>query len=194
MFIIASLLVVTLVILMSYKVLLSRDQEKAKLLINNHTQESSDNKRNDYDKLLRKNIDLEDSLQKLKKSKDKAEENDRLKSVFLANMSHEIRTPMNAIIGFSNLLLKENISEENRKEFVSLIIENGNDLLNLINDIIDISKIEAEQLKVNLTKCNLNELFRNIYLYYNDLIIRNKKLQPRVELKFTSGQDRSYQI
>ena len=107
MFIIASLLVVTLVILMSYKVLLSRDQEKAKLLINNHTQESSDNKRNDYDKLLRKNIDLEDSLQKLKKSKDKAEENDRLKSVFLANMSHEIRTPMNAIIGFSNLLLKK---------------------------------------------------------------------------------------
>ena len=86
------------------------------------------------------------------------------------------------------MLLKENISEENRKEFVSLIIENGNDLLNLINDIIDISKIEAEQLKVNLTKCNLNELFRNIYLYYNDLIIRNKKLQPRVELKFTSGQ------
>ncbi|UCH14633.1 MAG: response regulator, partial [Bacteroidales bacterium] len=91
-------------------------------------------------------------------------------------------------LGFSNLLLKDNIPEENRREFIRLIIENGNDLLNLINDIIDISKIEAEQLKVNLTKCNLDELFRNIYLYYNDLIIRNKKLQPKVELKFTPGQ------
>lgn len=187
MFIIASLLVVILVILISYKVLLSKDIEKAKPLTrNNH--ESLHNKRDDYYKLLRKNKDLEDSLQKLKKAKDKAVENDRLKSVFLANMSHEIRTPMNAILGFSNLLLKENITEDNRKEFVRLIIENGNDLLNLINDIIDISRIEAEQLKINLTKCNLNELFGNIYLYYNDLIMRSKKIQSKVELKFTSGQ------
>ena len=116
MFIIASLLVVILVILISYKVLLSKDIEKVKPLTRNN-QKSPHNKRDDYYKLLRKNKDLGDSLQKLKKAKDKAVENDRLKSVFLANMSHEIRTPMNAILGFSNLLLKENISEENRKEY-----------------------------------------------------------------------------
>jgi CheY-like chemotaxis protein len=126
-------------------------------------------------------------VEQLKKEKEKAEENDRLKSVFLAEMSHEIRTPMNAILGFSNLLLKNSLSGKNRSEFIRLIIDNGNSLLNLINDIIDVSKIEAEQLKINLVKCNLTELLQDLYLYYNDLIVRSNRFKLVIELKIPSS-------
>ncbi len=191
MFFIVSFLTAVLFILLSYKVLLGKNMINKRPPVKNNNQDSVKNGiRADYERLLKINKDLGNSLQKLKKAKDKAMENDRLKSVFLANMSHEIRTPMNAILGFSNLLLKENISDENKKEFARLIIENGNDLLNLINDIIDISKIEAEQLKINITKCNLTELMKDIYLYYNDLIIHSKKHKPEVELKLVYNQKR----
>ena len=189
MFFIASFLIAILFILISYKVLLSKNMLNEKPQVRNKYKESIKNSiRAEYDRLLKINKDLGNSLQKLKKAKDKAVENDRLKSVFLANMSHEIRTPMNAILGFSNLLLKENIPDENKKEFARLIIENGNDLLNLINDIIDISRIEAEQLKINITKCNLTELVKDIYLYYSDLIIHGKKHKPEVDLKLVYRQ------
>jgi signal transduction histidine kinase/ActR/RegA family two-component response regulator len=189
MLFIGSLVAAILFILISYKILLGKNSINNKSPVKNTNQDFINNSiRSDYDRLLKINKELENSLRKLKKAKDKAVENDRLKSVFLANMSHEIRTPMNAILGFSNLLLKENISEENKKEFARLIIENGNDLLNLINDIIDISKIEAEQLKINITKCNLTELMKDIYLYYNDLIMHDKMHRPEVELKLICDQ------
>lgn len=89
----------------------------------------------------------------------KAEESDSLKSAFLANMSHEIRTPMNAIIGFSGLLQKENLAEEKRKRYLSLILKSSESLLNLINDILDISKIEAGQLSFQIVKGNLADTF-----------------------------------
>ena len=189
MFIIASLLVVILFILISYRIHSDKDSGKEKRLRKSYDQDSLiKDLRKDYDKLLSINRNLEKSIQELGKAKEKAVENDRLKSVFLANMSHEIRTPMNSILGFSNLLLKNNMSGKNKNEFVRLIIENGNSLLNLINDIIDISKIEAEQLKINLTKCNLTELLKDLYLYYNDLIVRSKRLNLRIKLKLPSEQ------
>lgn len=86
--------------------------------------------------------------QDLIKAKEKAEESDKLKSAFLANMSHEIRTPMNAIIGFSQLLSEPDITPQEQSHYISLIQKSGGDLLGLIDDIIDISKIEAGQLKV----------------------------------------------
>ncbi len=86
--------------------------------------------------------------QDLIKAKEKAEESDKLKSAFLANMSHEIRTPMNAIIGFSQLLSEPDITPQEQSHYISLIQKSGGDLLELIDDIIDISKIEAGQLKV----------------------------------------------
>ena len=79
-------------------------------------------------------------------AKEKAEQSDKLKSAFLANFSHEIRTPMNAIMGFSHLLNTPDRTEEERKEFIDLILANSRHLLNLINEVIDISKIEAGEL------------------------------------------------
>jgi PAS domain S-box-containing protein len=96
-------------------------------------------------------------------AKEKAEESDWLKSAFLANMSHEIRTPMNAILGFSQLLQSIDLKEDERKEYLYIINRRGHDLLNIINDILDISKIEANQIKVHNTEDDLNNLFKEIY-------------------------------
>ncbi len=90
----------------------------------------------------------------LRKAKIDAEKADKLKSTFLANLSHEIRTPLNGIIGFSQFLKQNKISEEKEKKYLSIINQNGQQLLMLINDIIDISMIESDQVIVN------NDLFR----------------------------------
>lgn len=93
----------------------------------------------------------------------KAEEADMMKSAFLSNMSHEIRTPMNAIVGFSNLLLSASLEEEKREKYVQFINKNGENLLHLIDDIIDISKIESDQIKIEISTCNLSELLEEVY-------------------------------
>lgn len=96
----------------------------------------------------------------------KAEESDRLKSAFLANMSHEIRTPMNGIIGFSSLLSDEELSTTKRKEYVEIIVNSSNQLLAIINDILDISRIEAGQTELNFEEVSVNSLFDNLALFY----------------------------
>jgi PAS domain S-box-containing protein len=101
--------------------------------------------------------------EKLRESKEKAEESDRLKTAFLANMSHEIRTPMNGIIGFSNLLRNPELTEEERNEFLNHITNCGSTLLNLIDDIIDISKIEAGQIKIRLSESHINAILDELY-------------------------------
>jgi signal transduction histidine kinase/CheY-like chemotaxis protein len=102
----------------------------------------------------------------LLKAKEKAEESDRLKSAFLANMSHEIRTPMNAVVGFSSFLAKPNLTTEKRNHFISLIKERSLDLLRIIEDIIDISKIEVFQLKIFETEIVLSEFVNEIAELY----------------------------
>jgi len=99
----------------------------------------------------------------LNKAKLKAEESDRLKSAFLANMSHEIRTPMNSILGFAELLKKSHLSGEKQKEYIRIIEQSGIRMLNLINDIIDISKVESGQMEVYYTELNLDEIMEYIY-------------------------------
>ncbi|NTW33437.1 MAG: PAS domain S-box protein, partial [Bacteroidetes bacterium] len=104
--------------------------------------------------------------QELIKAKERAEESDRLKSAFLANMSHEIRTPMNAILGFTYLMKEPKLTSEDQKEFISIIEKSSVRLLNIINDIISISKIESGQMNVYISETNINEQFEYIYAFF----------------------------
>lgn len=128
---------------------------------------------------IRKQTDNE-----LIKAKEKAEESDKLKSAFLANMSHEIRTPMNGIIGFASLLKRPNLTGEKQKEYISLIEKSGMRMLNIINDIIDISKIESGQMQVYLTDTDINAVLENQYSFFLPEATQNGiKLICKNELK-----------
>ena len=118
-------------------------------------------------------------------AKEKAEESDKLKSAFLANMSHEIRTPMNGIVGFANLL-REAEDDEELEEFIDVIIKNGEHLLNLINDIIDLSKIEAGILKIEKSEFELNRLTKEIY----DMFVAEENIVSKnLKLSYSNGLD-----
>lgn len=96
-------------------------------------------------------------------AKNKAEESDRLKSTFLSNMSHEIRTPMNGIIGFADLLHKDDIEIEEQKKFVRIIQNSGTQLLRIIDDILEISRLETRQVKAIFENLFLNDMLREIH-------------------------------
>lgn len=110
---------------------------------------------------------VEERTKELIKAKEKAEESDRLKSAFLANMSHEIRTPMNGILGFAELLKTPGLTGEEQQEYVKIIEKSGTRMLNIINDIVDISKIEAGLMKVDIKETNINEQIENIATFFN---------------------------
>jgi CheY-like chemotaxis protein len=141
--------------------------------------------------------------QQLIRSKNKAEESDRLKSAFLANMSHEIRTPMNAILGFSDLLSSSEYDESEKIEFINMIKSSGKLLLNLINDIIDISKIEAGELKIQKSLFQLESVLEETYNTFKQQLDQSGKksvqliLNHRDELnqvKITTDKLRLQQI
>ncbi len=106
------------------------------------------------------------TLEDLIKAKEHAEESDKLKSAFLANMSHEIRTPMNGILGFAELLKEPDLSGEQQQEYIKIIEKSGIRMLNIINDIVDISKIEAGLMKVDIKDSNINEKIQFIYIFF----------------------------
>ncbi len=118
--------------------------------------------------------EIKAAQQRLVTLKDKAEESDRLKSAFLANMSHEIRTPMNAICGFSNLMLDKSIPDDQRSEFAEVISANSQQLLGIINDIIDISKIESGQVTLSSIKFSVNDMLDELEIMFSSMAkIRN---------------------
>lgn len=103
-------------------------------------------------------------------SKNKAEESDRLKSAFLANMSHEIRTPLNAIMGFSEFLLQPDLSRENLDDFVQIINSSSRQLLSIISDIMDISKMETGQFSIGSEIVNVNKLMTDLFITYKKIV------------------------
>ncbi|MDP3912271.1 MAG: response regulator, partial [Bacteroidota bacterium] len=111
--------------------------------------------------------------EELVKAKDQAEESDRLKSAFLANMSHEIRTPMNGILGFAELLKEPDLTGEQQQKYIRIIEKSGVRMLNIINDIVDISKIESGLMKLDIKETNINEQIEYIYTFF----------KPEVEAK-----------
>jgi signal transduction histidine kinase len=144
-------------------------------------------------KIEKQNLELERHRQHLERlvrqrtadleaAKKRAEESDRLKSSFLANMSHEIRTPMNAIVGFTNIMIEEQLNEGERKELLEHIHDSSNYLLKLIENIIDISKIESGDLKFKYRPVHLNKLVEEVrddYLSHQELV--RKKLAFNVQ-------------
>lgn len=105
-------------------------------------------------------------------AKEKAEESDRLKSAFLANLSHEIRTPMNGIFGFTELLREKNINEKEKNEYIDIIKDSGNRMMNIIEDLVSISKIESGQMQLAKEKTNINELMEYLYQLFDMKIDR----------------------
>jgi signal transduction histidine kinase/ActR/RegA family two-component response regulator len=103
-------------------------------------------------------------------AKERAEEADKLKTAFLTNMSHEIRTPMNAIVGMASFLTEPGLSKEEAEDYVEIINSSCKQLLTVINDIVDISKIEAGQVQIVSEQVNINKLMRELYVIYNKQI------------------------
>lgn len=117
------------------------------------------------------------------KAKEKAEESDRLKSSFLANLSHEIRTPMNAIQGFTGLLLTPDLTSDKKENYISIIKKSGTQLLSIINDIIEISKIDAGQIRPQYSPVNIYEFIKDLF----NIIVVTIPKEKDVELRATSS-------
>jgi signal transduction histidine kinase/ActR/RegA family two-component response regulator len=111
--------------------------------------------------------ELKNAEAELVKSKEKAEESDRLKSAFLANMSHEIRTPMNGIMGFADLLKTPELSGESQKNYIEIIEASGNRMLEIINHLIDISRIEAGQIEIKLEPVYIPDLLKDLMKFFS---------------------------
>jgi len=121
------------------------------------------------------NEELNQTNLELIEAMERAEESDRLKTSFLQNMSHEIRTPMNAIMGFSELLVDNFDDKENLDYFTGIILQRGNDLLAIIDEILDISRIESGQLSVNIEKIDLKQLFDDLKVLFEEVQIKKNK-------------------
>ncbi|MFC5682020.1 ATP-binding protein [Flavobacterium sp. GCM10022190] len=115
------------------------------------------------------------------KAKLKAEEGDLLKASFLANLSHEIRTPMNAINGFTDLILNTELSEEERIEYLTIIQQNGKNLTSIIDDLIEMSKIDANQIAPNYSETNLETCIEELFKTIKVTIPKKKPLQFKLE-------------
>jgi signal transduction histidine kinase len=117
--------------------------------------------------LTRGELEKRDKINKqLSVAKDKAEESERLKSAFLANLSHEIRTPMNSIVGFTELLKDPHTDHEKKDRFLTIITEKSHHLLKLLNNIIDLSRIQEKQLEIKSSRFDLNEMLSLLYREY----------------------------
>ncbi|MCL2512174.1 MAG: ATP-binding protein, partial [Bacteroidales bacterium] len=119
--------------------------------------------------------DIKLNEMELVRAREKAEESDNLKSAFLANMSHEIRTPLNAIVGFLNIIAAENMLPEREQDYFNIIKTNAAQLVQLINDIIDVAKIEARQMNISLVPVDINQLMNELHILFKTIMQTNAK-------------------
>jgi len=131
-------------------------------------------------------------IKELEEAKERAEESDRLKSSFLANMSHEIRTPMNGIIGFSQLLKEKEFPREKQNEFLDIIYSKTQRLLRIINDIVDISKMDVNQLSLHKENVCLNEILQKLYETYKRKISQSGKKDLEITVNSPLKHNESY--
>jgi len=179
-----------------YRVLhLKREKDKLEEIVMMRTREIQEQRNianRQRDEIARQKEELQDfaaelenkvreRTKELEDAKLKAEESDRLKSAFLSNMSHEIRTPMNAIMGFSELLLSNEFDEKERETFARMVKTNGDALLKLLNDIIDISMIESGLMKFNFSDVDICGLVDDIFITIKNSRIFKEKENVRLE-------------
>ncbi|MBA4410559.1 MAG: hybrid sensor histidine kinase/response regulator [Odoribacter sp.] len=133
-------------------------------------------------------------------AKEHAEQSDRLKSAFLANMSHEIRTPMNGILGFASILKEADLTGEEQREYLELMEQSGARMLNIINDIVDISKIESGLMEVHSKESNINEQIDYIHTFFKPEMDKkriqffSKKSLPGKEAVINTDREKIYAI
>jgi len=133
---------------------------------------------NTIEELVRQRKDIEDAL---RAARDAAQSANRAKSEFLANMSHEIRTPMNGILGFAELLKEPKLTGDEQQEFIGIIEKSGARMLNIINDLIDIAKVEAGQMNVSISDTDINEQLMYIYdLFKPEVESKGMKLSIKI--------------
>lgn len=130
--------------------------------------------------------------QELRLAKERAEESDRLKSAFLANMSHEIRTPLNGIMGFAQLLKMGNVNDEDVDRYIDIINANGQHLIQLIGDLIDLAQLEARQLSLSLEEFDLNCMMLEIFTAFENSI--KAKNSGAVEFVLDNNVDNCFPI
>ena len=186
--------------------------EKEQELRQNQQQLLDQNKElaNLNDKYIIANENLKQTNERIKKvnqdliiAREKAEESDRLKSAFVANMSHEIRSPMNAIIGFADLINSRDLSNKEIKEFTSIIILKSNELLHLINDILDISKMESNTVSLYFETVSLNKILDEIHMVFQNrleqagkfhILLNCMKVPKDVNLEISTDATKFHQI
>ena len=143
---------------------------------------------------------LKQSEKELIEAKENAEKSDQLKTTFLANMSHEIRTPMNGILGFTELLKEAELTGETQQKYISIIEKSGTRMLNIINDIISISKVESGQMEVIITETNINEQLEYLYTFFKPAVeLKNIQLlhnnaTPDLEVVIQTDREKVYAI
>ena len=145
------------------------------------------------EELIRKNIELDKINRELKEANLKAKESDKLKTSFLANLSHEVRTPMNAIIGFTELLKSNNLNPDERKEYINIVHQNGNQLMRVMDALIDISKLQAKVYVEYREKVSINKLLNSLSDNFSqELKVMQKPIKFNLILGNEDGKDGIY--
>jgi signal transduction histidine kinase len=189
-FVIAVTIVILLLfITFNYRLRKSVDQRTLELRqANVELQEEVNERKKLMTSLTTSNSRIKSINEELKKSKVRAEESDRLKTAFLSNMSHEIRTPMMGIVGFVDLLKLNDLTDSERQKYLNIIDANSNQLLNIISDIIDISKMEAGQVHIVKSDVDLVEFFKTLNEVFQ-LKLKESHKDSVVELKYQIKTD-----